>query len=1205
MLIRANGGEAGIKEYLETGQTKSRFYDRDQLDKRLVLDGDINIMDSIISNIDCDGERYHHFTLSFKEDDISEENLQKINDEFKEFITQGYADNEIYFYSEAHLPKIKSYMAKNGKLIERKPHIHAIVPRHNLLSGSPVEFKNTEVERYYDAFQEYINQKYALESPKDNARDFSKHSEIISRHKGDIFDGHNKDLKQKILQSILEKDITSLGKFNDLLLNEFKAHVKYVTGKTQNYFQIMLPGNQKNIRLKDYVFSDEFISLSEVDKTHKIMEVSSAKIVYIDVGNKQEVDTKNLDILAEWQLSGALIQKHWNQFSKYDKSKFAKMKPHEKLELLAQKSDKHYKKVEEQNVIIRSPDTGEYTRIISKYLQGITRNIEAASDDLGRACGTKISATTARERVRESRRRNTQQVQENRSGLDTDWSKPEFSNRTYKPRLNQTIIDKLEHKMHNDDWLIRNNKQLDEIKKNLNATTVLEMLAITHGVIPEKFKVEIGSNGSDRVICGNRKYNVVDFLFKEINLNWNETKDMLSIAIKMQLDVDRERGYDPQAAKYLWTEYQEWFDEHKKTVESDLKKYKTDYKVLKEDIRKWYAIESDKLAKKYEGYFHKINQEKQKLKAEKIIRENNLKNSRIIEYQKLKTELNLKMQDAYRDFLLQKAISENDDIALRELRRLRLDFDAYEKQGAIRRTEIYYEHRLSIKFMIDKNGLINYLEGDKIFIKDTGHRIDVVYSNEDNIGFIADLALKKYGKFVSLDGGEDFKKRFIEHCTNNNIEMKYKDKWSQKYLDEYKAQLAANQAVVMEAKMVEREQSSHVTTLNLKDVILADVITLHGDNYIGRVENLINVTLINKTTNKIIKLSGAYLKLLDKLPRGALIDLTIDFNTNEDKTRLKLEVKDYNYLKTLNSSYSAPMEVMSIDDGKLKCNYLKNEQVVMTEAMAIGANEAVNGELTKLNLDASSVKSLYCGKVVDAGEAEKSGKSSYFVKLETTDGKQQVLWDKKLDAAITENMIVPGYKIALAKLYSKHAGQLIIVPIADELALNKNSVNTVEQIEVEQGDKFILPGDKISSRVTISESGLTRQVAKVIDSEQKVQLINQVIDEDCKQAAEDLKQEISADAKIYQIAGKYVNSGHGVDPFYKKESFYILLRTQDGKLKSIWGKELAQLVQQVKLEKSKQYVVSKVNGQSKCSISKVGINMNYRVQRITQQLTMI
>ena len=41
MLIRINGGAGGIKEYLEDGQKKDRFYTRDELDERVILDGDL------------------------------------------------------------------------------------------------------------------------------------------------------------------------------------------------------------------------------------------------------------------------------------------------------------------------------------------------------------------------------------------------------------------------------------------------------------------------------------------------------------------------------------------------------------------------------------------------------------------------------------------------------------------------------------------------------------------------------------------------------------------------------------------------------------------------------------------------------------------------------------------------------------------------------------------------------------------------------------------------------------------------------------------------------------------------------------------------------------------------------------------------------------------------------------------------------------
>lgn len=965
----------------------------------------------------------------------------------------------------------------------------------------------------------------------------------------------------------------------------------------------MLPGMQKNIRLKDYVFSDNFISLDSTGKTNKIKEIAKEKTVYIDIGSEKKVDRNNLDTLADWKLRGALLQKYWNQFSKYDKAKYAKMKAHEKLDFLNQKKDNHYKKVEEQNANIGSPNAGEYSRIIARYIQGITRNIEAASDDIERVSGIEVSAATARGRVRESRRRNTRQVQEDRSRSNTDWAKSEFSSRAYKPRLNQAVIDKLVCEMNDEDWIVRNNKQIEEVKKNLNATTVLEMLAITHGVLPAKYKVEAGSDGNDRIICGNHKYNVVDFLFKELNFNWNETKDMLSIAIKMQLDVDRERGYDPQAAKYLWTEYQEWFNGHKKDVESGLNKYKLDYKDLKENIRKWYAAEVRKLSEKYEGYFHKINQEKQKLKAEKIIRENNLKATRMAEYQKLKSELNIKLQDAYRDFLLQKAIVENDEIALRELRRLRLDFEEYEKQGSIRRTEVYYEHRLSIKFMIDKNGLINYLDGDKVFIKDTGHRIDVAYSNDDNIGFIVDLALKKYGRHVSLDGTDEFKKRFIEYCANNNIEMTYKDKWSKCYLDEYKNILASNHAALMAAKALEKEQNSFTSSRSYKDVILADVTTIHGNSYPDSVKNSVNVTLIDKNTNEVIKLAGAYLKTLDKLPRGALIDVEINYNNNEDKTKCKTLVKDYNYLKTLNSIYSEPMPVISTDGVSAKCNFKKRKATVRNEVITRAANKLINEELAKQQADSSCVKSLYYGIVLEFGEAEKPGRILPFLKLETPEGKQQVLWDQKLKNIINESNIKPGQHIVLAKLDQSHNGQILITHFNPDISLDASEVNQVEQIAVEQGERVVFPEDKVVTKVVITDSGLQLKIAKVIDSEQKKQLIDQIISEDCKVAAEDLKRESNGEAKIYQISGKYISSGIGVDPFYKKDSFYILLRTQEGKLKSIWGKELAKLTQQVKFEKSRVYAVSKVTGQAKYSIKEVGVDINQRIQKYTQYIS--
>ena len=51
MLIRISGGESGIKDYLEDGQKQGRDYSREELDERVILDGDLTLTDVIINKI--------------------------------------------------------------------------------------------------------------------------------------------------------------------------------------------------------------------------------------------------------------------------------------------------------------------------------------------------------------------------------------------------------------------------------------------------------------------------------------------------------------------------------------------------------------------------------------------------------------------------------------------------------------------------------------------------------------------------------------------------------------------------------------------------------------------------------------------------------------------------------------------------------------------------------------------------------------------------------------------------------------------------------------------------------------------------------------------------------------------------------------------------------------------------------------------------
>ncbi|MEM5406275.1 hypothetical protein [Paraburkholderia unamae] len=50
MLIRIKGHVAGVKEYLETGQKQGRELGRDELDERVILAGDLDLVSRSVVN---------------------------------------------------------------------------------------------------------------------------------------------------------------------------------------------------------------------------------------------------------------------------------------------------------------------------------------------------------------------------------------------------------------------------------------------------------------------------------------------------------------------------------------------------------------------------------------------------------------------------------------------------------------------------------------------------------------------------------------------------------------------------------------------------------------------------------------------------------------------------------------------------------------------------------------------------------------------------------------------------------------------------------------------------------------------------------------------------------------------------------------------------------------------------------------------------
>ncbi|MCK4140476.1 relaxase [Ralstonia pseudosolanacearum] len=320
MLIRVRGNNDGVKEYLEKGQKHDREFGRDEMDERVILAGDLDLTDALIQTIATDAERYLHITLAFKEDELPREVLADITRDFEAFMFAAYRLDEYNFYAEAHVPRLKSYAdRKSGELVERKVHIHVVVPSLNRLTGRRLDpFGKVEQQtRFLEAFQEHVNAKYGLASPRDNRRvAFTDSSEMISRYKGDAFDGSNRELRSAILDALLVRNITRYEDFR-ALLSEFGEVRTRNAGRGNEYENVKVPGAAKGVNLKEYVFSREFVELSAEGKRSAMEARVHAE--YVVPGESRSTPTVFREALAEWHAVRAREVKYLNSGSPFYK----------------------------------------------------------------------------------------------------------------------------------------------------------------------------------------------------------------------------------------------------------------------------------------------------------------------------------------------------------------------------------------------------------------------------------------------------------------------------------------------------------------------------------------------------------------------------------------------------------------------------------------------------------------------------------------------------------------------------------------------------------------------------------------------------------------------------------------------------------------------------------------------------------------------
>ena len=594
MIVEIGGGNSGIAEYLEKGLKQGRIFSRDELDHRVVLDGDLELTNKIINSIEDNGqERYLHITLSFREDDISNDLLQSVTAEYKSLLMSAYNDDEYNFYAEAHLPKIQSIEdSKTGKMIERKPHIHIVIPERNLLTGNkllPTGYTDTVNVKnipYLDSIQEYINYKYNLESPKDFMREGGHHSaNVLSRIKGDFFGEKQSKFKAQLVDEISSGKINTLESFQRRLsdFGEVKIRNK---GKANQYFAVKLAEDKKFTNLNHPVFSEKAIVTKALPKA--------------------DIDTIQVR-LSEWQNRVSKEIKFVDFATPTFRQKYAKADLDEKAQLLIEREQTYERKHRQGSSLDRTNrrkrnHQSNVAHLNSRQSKSITRAAIGVSsmqsgvvvrgatqrgartqsllseNELNHLRNGKPSIDPSLRRNDSSRRRGNA-----RGRIDV---KPPISSRSFnqitsgvpKQSYQKNIFDKsiesrpyitpferyldtvgntvrivkfsdsnaLSHLAY--QTLDSQAKQAEmaqyaEIRRNIDPAVFLNQLEKIYAVDPKNHKISYAKDGSPRFNVGKRNLNASDFLTKHLNLQWQEAKSVLEFCYANQhnKNINQER----------------------------------------------------------------------------------------------------------------------------------------------------------------------------------------------------------------------------------------------------------------------------------------------------------------------------------------------------------------------------------------------------------------------------------------------------------------------------------------------------------------------------------------------------------------------------------------------------------------------------------------------------------------------------------------
>ncbi|WP_420170746.1 LPD7 domain-containing protein (plasmid) [Pseudomonas alloputida] len=830
MIIRYGGGNKGIKEYLEEGRKADRHMSRDELDRRVPIDGDLVVTQSVIDTIKDEGQdRYLHISMSFNEPGITEDDITRVYQQYREQLMTAYGDDEYNIYAEIHWPKVKeSYNHKTQQMEPRFPHVHIVVPKKNVLTNrflNPTGMHEKSV-KYFDAIQEKLNRDNGLSSPRLSPRVGANHYEsALDKYKEKEFKSKNGELKRNIHAALLERDIRTVAAFKDLVSEYGEVKVRNA-GKANEYLAVKLVGDQKFTNLNANIFSAEYIK----DRSLVIDPISDAQVAK-RVQTWRDIQSREIKYISN---ASAKVKAHYRdlplperrQFLDKRESDYAKR--YRKPEATVSTGKTKLPSLRERSYLpsdLKSAFRPEAERAGDLY-ELRTRNVDhfgAGRDAANRLFlqGDADNDLLHLEADRGSGLRRDLYAGEGGGGSRAGGSGragrvvPDLATDPQSSVLTSLIQAEADKALQANDL-----QRFAEIRKNLNAEHLLAFAQLKFGVDPAQHAISKAKDGSARIKVGKYNYNVSDFLTKHIGLEWPEAAKLLEELYEKQQTGIVEKPRPKVVLLADWMKFRE--EIYPQNIRT--------YNELKNEIKISFALGLKAINAEYFARKKNITQDQSLSRADKhylrsvVILEKLQKvealQQRIDEQNSLKNRVKYPYSTLFYDYA-----TKNEAIDMKILDKLKARHTAPLEPGvnsiggkrpatphqmpngaeAMKRArlvaKLHAQERVAKELRIKLSDLRHrpQQDGSVAFVhKDHGKQIFVNHpdrvelnrvTDPDEVGVGLMYSIERFGNPLEISGTEEFKRQVIEVAAERDMDITFTDEALNKALEAKRIEL--------------------------------------------------------------------------------------------------------------------------------------------------------------------------------------------------------------------------------------------------------------------------------------------------------------------------------------------------------------------------------------------------------------------------------